>query len=109
MTDTKITKDAVLEAVNILGTGEEASIEDIKTRYRELLSQWHPDICRNNRDRCKEMTRKITSAYEILMCYCVTRKFCFTEEEVSRETVLSDPEEFWKERFGHDRHWGAPE
>lgn len=48
----------------ILGISQIATPEEIKTAYRRLAKQWHPDICKE--DDAEKQFRKISNAYEIL-------------------------------------------
>ncbi len=93
----------IIEAKALLNLPERASREEIKANYRELISQWHPDKCKENSEKCNEMTRKIISAYNIIDIYCDQYQYSFAKEEVKR--FLSD-EEWWFERFGNDPVWG---
>ena len=95
----------ILEAKELLGLPERASMDEIKSSYRRLISLWHPDRCREDKDKCEEMTRKIITAYGIIVSYCEAYQYSFTEEEVKR--YLS-AEEWWFERFGNDPLWGKP-
>ncbi len=95
----------ILEARELLGLPERASMDEIKSSYRRLVSLWHPDRCREDKERCDEMTRKIIAAYEIIAAYCENYRYSFTEEEVRR--YLS-AEEWWFEKFGNDPLWGKP-
>ncbi len=90
-------------ARSLLNLGTEATMDEIKTSYRNLLMQWHPDVCGESRDQCKEMTEKVVAAYRILVHYCSNYRFSFSKEAVMRH--LSE-EEWWFERFGHDPFWG---
>jgi DnaJ-class molecular chaperone len=82
---------------------EQATMEDIKTRFRDCLREWHPDKSKHSLERCTEMTAKIVSAYRTLIDYCSRYKYSFTKEAVKDH--LSE-EEWWFERFGHDSIWG---
>ena len=85
---------------------ERATMEEIKSSYRTLIQQWHPDKCKKNREKCREMTTNIIAAYRILNDYCKNYKFSFSKEEVSK--YLS-AEEWWFERFGKIPLWGDEE
>ena len=87
------------EARTALKLAETATMEQIKRNYRTLMKQWHPDHCSDSPEKCKEMARKITEAYRIILDYCANYRFSFTPEEV--ENYLSE-EEFWDQRFGSD-------
>ena len=49
----------------ILGINESDSAEDIKSAYRKLARQWHPDIAGNSCDVLRKF-KEINEAYEIL-------------------------------------------
>ncbi|NPV88281.1 DnaJ domain-containing protein [Coprothermobacteraceae bacterium] len=50
----------------ILGVPEDASVEDIKKRYRELVRQFHPDLNKGDDDAAKRMA-EINEAYQVLV------------------------------------------
>ena len=93
----------ITEARKLLELPERATMEEIKSNYKRLLSKWHPDKCRENNEQCNEVTKKIIAAYNIIITYCNQYKFSFTKEEV--KNYLSE-EEWWFERFGNDPLWG---
>jgi DnaJ-class molecular chaperone len=93
----------ILEAKELLNLPDRASMEEIKSNYRELISKWHPDKCKEGHEKCTEMTRKIITAHDIIIKYCNHYKYSFKAEEV--RTYLS-AEEWWFERFGNDPLWG---
>ena len=47
-----------------LGIGRSACIDEIKTAYRRLVRQWHPDVCKE--PDAAEVFMKIQRAFEIL-------------------------------------------
>jgi preprotein translocase subunit Sec63 len=93
----------IIEAKNLLNLPERASMKEIKSNYRELIGQWHPDKCNESDEKCNEMTRKIIAAYDIIVGYCNQYQYSFSKEEI--KIYLSD-EEWWFERFGNDPIWG---
>lgn len=93
----------VMKAKELLGLPERASMNEIKSNYRRLVSRWHPDKCVENDNECYEMTRKIIAAYKIILAYCEQYKYSFTEEEVKKHR---SPEQWWFEKFGNDPMWG---
>jgi DnaJ-class molecular chaperone len=95
----------IIESKELLELPERASVKEIKSSYRKLISQWHPDKCKENKDKCNEMTRKIIAAYKVIITYCNQYKYCFGKEEIKK--YLSD-EDWWFERFGDDPLWGNP-
>ena len=99
----KIKYQDIIEAKELLNLPERASLEEIKSSYRKLQSQWHPDKCNENKDKCTEMTRKIIAAHKTIIDYCNQYKYSFAEEEIKK--YLSK-EDWWFERFGDDPFWG---
>lgn len=93
----------IIEAKELLNLPERVSMEEIKSNYRKLIMQWHPDKCPGNNEKCNEMTKKLTLAYKTILHYCNQYKYSFTKQEV--EQYLS-VEEWWFERFGNDPLWG---
>lgn len=53
----------------VLGVSQNASIEDIKKAYRELVKKYHPDKYQDNplRELAEEKLREINEAYEYLL------------------------------------------
>lgn len=93
----------ITKARKLLELPERASMDEIKSNYKNLLNKWHPDKCSENSEKCDEMTKRIIAAYNIIITYCNQYKFSFTKEEV--KNYLSE-EEWWFERFGNDPLWG---
>ncbi len=87
----------------LLGLPERATMEEIKGNYRALIRKWHPDKCKTNNEKCKEMTTKIIGAYRIINDYCNNYKFSFSEKEVGNYLTA---EEWWLKRFGGNSLWG---
>jgi DnaJ-class molecular chaperone len=38
--------EEITKARQILGLYEFAPLKDIKNKYKELLKEWHPDLCK---------------------------------------------------------------
>jgi DnaJ-class molecular chaperone len=93
----------ILEAKELLNLSGRVSMKEIKSNYRRLINEWHPDKCREDHERCNDMTRKIVAAYGVIINYCNNYKYSFETEEI--RTYLS-AEEWWFERFGSDPLWG---
>ncbi|MFH0785953.1 MAG: J domain-containing protein [Pseudomonadota bacterium] len=92
----------IIEAKELLNLPDRASMEEIKSNFKNLINKWHPDKCKEDHEKCNEMTTKIIAAYKIVITYCNHYKYSFAEEEV--RTYLS-AEEWWNERFGNDPLW----
>ena len=93
----------ITEARKVLELAERATMKEIKSHYRALLAQWHPDRCSKNKELCNEMTRKIIAAYKTIIAYCDQYNYSFSKEEI--RNYLPE-EEWWFERFGDDPVWG---
>ncbi|MGW8223745.1 MAG: DnaJ domain-containing protein [Syntrophobacteria bacterium] len=83
------------QARRLLGLGELASIAEIKTAYRHLCKQWHPDALEDDAIGSGKI-KDINAAYRLLLEYCETYRFSFSPEEVES----FDPERWWSQRFG---------
>ena len=83
------------QARRLLGLGERASKAEIKTAYRHLCKQWHPDVLTDRTTGTRKM-KDITAAYRLLLEYCESYRFSFSPEEVES----FDPEKWWSRRFG---------
>ncbi|MEW6088184.1 MAG: DnaJ domain-containing protein [bacterium] len=76
------------EARQTLGLDEYASLEEIKSAYRELALKYHPDGCVDKKKKeCEEKFKKIASARDILMTYCAGYRYSFKEKDVKRNTM----------------------
>lgn len=88
------------KAIEIFGLGERANITQIRDKHRELVKAHHPD---RTGDSDPEAIRRINYAYEILMSYCNSYQFCFSEEEFLQQT----PAERLRRQFGWDPVWAG--
>ena len=93
----------IIEAKELLNLPESASMAEIKSNYRKLIMQWHPDKCNGNNEKCNEMTQQLNAAYKTVSLYCNKYKYSFAKEEVERYLSAED---WWSERFGNDPLWG---
>ncbi len=55
------------EAYEILGLGITSTIDEVKTKFRELALKWHPDRNMKNKTQAEKMFVKINLAYETIM------------------------------------------
>lgn len=88
------------EAVALFGLGERATLRQIKDRHRDLAREHHPD--RGGAADPATMQR-INSAYRILLDYCGSYRFSFSEAEYLEQ----HPEERLRRQFGWDPVWGG--
>ena len=64
--------DAIEQALEVLGLGPDATRQDIKLAYRDLVMVWHPDRFPNNssvQQKAEEKLKKINQAYLTLQNY----------------------------------------
>ena len=99
----KLSVEEIDKARKILGLREEASLQDIKTAYRNLSKKWHPDSCKEeNKQKCADKMKEINEAYGIIMEYIEDYKYPFSAKKISAD----NPEERLKKQFGNDPFWG---
>ena len=64
----KILNKKLEDALRVLGLSHEASIKEVKTRYKFLAKKWHPDVQNENQSKIyKEKFIDITIAYKIIL------------------------------------------
>jgi len=71
----------VNEAREVLGLGEEATISEIKSAYREMSKKFHPDKYPGDPEAQKRF-EKMTKAYQMLNDYCHEDRCSFREADV---------------------------
>src|SRR3977135_3065500 len=50
----------------VLGVARTASVEEIRSAYRKLARQYHPDVSANAEGDAAERFKQVTEAYEVL-------------------------------------------
>ncbi len=89
-------------AKDLLGLGEEATLEEIKRAYKEMCKRYHPDRHpEKSKSHCERMMKKINQAYKLIMEYIKEYRYSFREPDVRR----SDPD-YVMEKFRDDWMWG---
>jgi DnaJ-class molecular chaperone len=77
--------DDIDEARKLLGLGEEATLKEIRSVYRRMVSRYHPDKHINDdASQYEETMKKLNWAYKVLTEYCRDYKYTFREEDVAR-------------------------
>lgn len=71
-------------ARKLLKLPEYATLDDIKTAYRKLAHQYHPDQCEGDKYQCEMKFRKVTEAKNELIDYCVNYAFSFKEADMAK-------------------------
>ena len=98
--------ELITEAREILQITEEATIDEIKNSFHELMLNWHPDKSahdNHNIEESRDKSQKIIEAYQLIMNYCKLYKISFSKESVEK---YDTKDEFWWKRFGNDPMWG---
>lgn len=100
----EITAKMVREAADVLGIRERATLNEIRSHYRERIKEWHPDVSKNDLAESHAMTIRLNVAYDLLSDYCLNHTFSFQMEDLAKDLVLN-PTDYWMERFGDDPIW----
>lgn len=90
--------DTLIKAKTLLGLSDKATLSDIKTRYKNMMRDWHPDKHPDDTETAHAMSTQINEAYAVLLEYCSKYEFNLDEEHL-REKTLS-PQEWWTKKFG---------
>lgn len=94
-----MTYDELKAAIRVFGLGERATLQEIKTRYRELAKRYHPDA--GDRGDAEEIYQ-VNEANRVIMEYVESYRFCFSELEYLEQV----PEERLRRQFMADPLWG---
>lgn len=87
---------------------ERASDQEIKSAYRRLARQWHPDVCAE--PEAPAMFRRINEAYELLKDPRARRKYdagLYFEREAAKKITNPAPKP-GRRRFFDNDHYRAP-
>ncbi len=90
--------DKLIKAKTLLGLSDKATLAEIKTRYKSMMQQWHPDKHPTDQSTAHEMSTQINEAYATLLEYCSTYEYNFSEEFLQTKTLT--PQEWWTKKFG---------
>jgi len=90
--------DTLIKAKTLLGLSDKATLSEIKTRYKSMMKQWHPDKHRDDADTAHAMSTQINEAYATLLEYCSTYEYNFDEDFLQTQTLT--PQEWWTKKFG---------
>jgi preprotein translocase subunit Sec63 len=98
--------EQLTKARETLGISEEATRDEIKRAFHDLIRQWHPDKSPKSNEKQKDKSRDIIGAYHTIMEYCREYKISFSKESVDK---YRSAEELWWDKFGNDPMWGPME
>jgi hypothetical protein len=96
---------SIREAADILGIANQATINEIRSRYHTLVKEWHPDISQHDPEDTHITMIRINDAYDTLIGYCMQYEISFNPEDLG-QTIETAPMDSWMERYGDDPIWG---
>jgi len=79
---------AIGKARELLGLGEEVDASDIKSAYRKLVREKHPDKFQNGIDAQKKF-EEIHASYKLLLSYCPNENKSLKKEDVQGTYIIS--------------------
>ncbi len=85
----------ILQYRKLLGVQENTELKELKSVYRNLMKDWHPDKFQDDHDRkqeAEEKSKKIIEAYHFLVSIAPeTREYTLTEyTETTNNTGIVD-------------------
>lgn len=86
-------------AMALLGLPERATLAQIKSRYRTMVKETHPDTGIGG---SAEAFRRLHDAYRTVIEYAAAYKISFSEDDFYEQ----NPEERLRKQFEHDPIWG---
>ncbi|MDD5158525.1 MAG: J domain-containing protein [Sulfuricurvum sp.] len=90
--------DTLVKAKTLLGLHDKATLSDIKSRYKSMMQQWHPDKHPDDPDTAHAMSTQINEAYALLLEYCSNYEYNLEESFLKEQTLT--PQEWWAKKFG---------
>jgi len=90
--------DTLMKAKTLLGLSDKATLFDIKSRYKNMMQQWHPDKHPEDPETAHAMSTQINEAYATLLEYCSNYEYNLDENFLKEQTLT--PQEWWAKRFG---------
>ena len=90
--------DALMKAKTLLGLHDKATLPEIKTRYKHLMHQWHPDKHPDDPDTANAMSARINDAYRVVLEYVKHYEYRFDETYLKEKSLT--PQEWWERKFG---------
>ena len=90
--------ETILKAKTLLGLHDKATLAEIKTRYKNMMHQWHPDKHPDDPETANAMSARINDAYKTLLDYVKHYEYRF-DETYLKEKYIS-PQEWWEKKFG---------
>ncbi|NQT26074.1 DnaJ domain-containing protein [candidate division KSB1 bacterium] len=74
-----------------LGLLDSATLEEIKSAYRRLASECHPDKLEDaDKKRGETQFKQLTEARDILFSYCANHRYSFKQKDVEGVRIDQD-------------------
>jgi len=83
-------------ARRVLGLGETASLEQIRSAYRSLAHQYHPD---KKGTEGAEAMKEINKAYHLLIDICNNYRYSFRKEDLSQIYQFEEDLDAWRDKW----------
>ena len=90
--------EEILKAKTVLALSDRSSLLEIKSQYKHLIKQWHPDKHLENQSEAQAMSVLINNAYEVIMDFLKEYPLDFSEETITKQA--QSPAQWWEDRFG---------
>jgi DnaJ-class molecular chaperone len=90
--------DTLIKAKTLLGLSDRVTLSEIKSRYKMMMKQWHPDKHPDDLQTAHAMSTQINEAYATILDYCSKYEYNFDENFLKEKTLT--PQEWWAKRFG---------
>ena len=90
--------DTLVKAKTLLGLHDKVTLFDIKSRYKSMMQQWHPDKHPDDPETAHAMSTQINEAYAVLLEYCSNYEYNLEESFLKEQTLT--PQEWWAKKFG---------
>lgn len=90
--------ETIMKAKTLLGLHDKATLFEIKSRYKNMMKEWHPDMHPEDPEGAHRMSTQINEAYATLIEYCEKYEYRFDEEFLQHQTLT--PHEWWIKKFG---------
>jgi DnaJ-class molecular chaperone len=87
-----------MKSKSLLGLRETSTLLEIKSKYKMLMKQWHPDKHPQEIEKANKMSAQINEAYNTILEYCNNYEYSFDEDDVKKRTY--SPQEWWHDKFG---------
>jgi DnaJ-class molecular chaperone len=99
MTRSMANFEEIEEARKLLGLGEAATLNEIKSVYKSMAQRHHPDKHGGASTAENEIMKRLNRAYKLLMDYCADYKYSFRQEDVARVYPEEEDYKRWHEKW----------